>query len=107
MLRPRTFRAALRVLKQSVAFTKKYGPLIPPAIKGARHALRESKKTWHEFREFRKRTPQPVGRQPACVDCVRTIIDDLVARERWCIGRLGELCLRCHRRVDAFGRALE
>ena len=106
-MRPRTVRAALRVLKRSVAVTKKYGPLIPPAIKGTRRTLREGKKTWHEFREFRKRTPQLVGLQPACVDCVRTIIDDLVARNRWCIGRLGELCLRCHRKVDAFGRALE
>lgn len=110
LIRPRTVRAAVKVLKQALTATKKYGPLVAPAIKAARQALRESKKTLHEFREFRRRSPaarQPVGLQLACVDCVKTIADDLIARDRWCIARLGELCLRCHRKVDPFGRAVD
>ncbi len=108
-IRPRTVRAATKSLGQVVKFAKKYGPLVPPAIKAARHALRESKKTLQEFREFRRRPTaahQSVGLQPACIVCLKTIMDDPIAREKWCIGRL-ELCLRCHRKIDAFGRATD
>lgn len=99
MLKPKTVKGVTKGLKKALDIAKVYGPLIPPAIATARKTLRESKKTVREFQSF--------GFQPACVDCVKTIIDDLVARDKWCIARLGEICLRCHRKVDAFGRALD
>ena len=96
---PKAMKAALDV----TTALRKYGPAIYAGVKTA-------KEQWQSFQQFKASTHAPSAHQPpeiqyACAECVKSLHS--IAREKWCIARLGESCFVCHRKVDAFGHPLQ
>lgn len=105
----KTLKIAVKNADKAVKAAKKFWPVIIAGVKVGKDAYDHSKNTYHEFKQFRESTRdsqerKPTGLRISCIERLGKISPG--AKDMWCIGRLGELCFICHRKVDAFGQPI-